>query len=72
MEHPQFESSPHANVQAASSARRHDKYERLIALTREIPAILTSRADNVMTRTASCAVAALYAHRTRLTNPIKG
>jgi phosphotransacetylase len=42
MEQPQFESSTHANVQAASSARRHDKYERLIALTLENPPIPTA------------------------------
>jgi phosphotransacetylase len=43
-----------------------------IVLGARVPIILTSRADSVMTRTASCAVAALYAHRLRLTNPIKG
>ena len=30
------------NIQTGSSARRHDKYERLIALTRENPAIPTA------------------------------
>ena len=30
------------NIQTGSSARRHDKYERLIALTRENPAIATA------------------------------
>ena len=43
-----------------------------IVLGARVPIILTSRADSVMTRMASCAVAALYAHRLRLTNPIKG
>jgi len=31
-----------------------------------VPIILTSRADNVRTRMASCAVAALYAHARRV------
>jgi len=31
-----------------------------------VPIILTSRADNVRTRLASCAVAALYAHDRRV------
>ena len=43
-----------------------------IVLGARVPIILTSRADSVMTRMASCAVAALYAHRSRLENPIKG
>jgi len=43
-----------------------------IVLGARAPIILTSRADSVMTRMASCAVAALYAHRLRLGNPIKG
>ncbi len=30
------------NIQTGSAARRHDKYERLIALTRENPAIPTA------------------------------
>ena len=34
-----------------------------IVLGARVPIILTSRADNVRTRMASCAVAALYAHR---------
>jgi phosphate acetyltransferase len=33
-----------------------------IVLGARVPIILTSRADNVRTRMASCAVAALYAH----------
>ena len=37
-----------------------------IVLGARVPIILTSRADSVMTRMASCAVAALYAHRLRL------
>ena len=43
-----------------------------IVLGARVPIVLTSRADSVMTRMASCAVAALYAHRLRLKNPIKG
>jgi phosphate acetyltransferase len=43
-----------------------------LVLGARVPIILTSRADSVMTRMASCAVAALYAHRSRLENPIKG
>ena len=36
-----------------------------IVLGARVPIILTSRADNVRTRMASCAVAALYAHARR-------
>jgi phosphotransacetylase/acyl dehydratase len=36
-----------------------------IVLGARVPVILTSRADNVRTRMASCAVAALYAHNRR-------
>ncbi len=43
-----------------------------IVLGARVPIVLTSRADSVMTRMASCAVAALYAHRTRLAQPVKG
>ena len=43
-----------------------------LVLGARVPIILTSRADSVMTRMASCAVAALYAQRSRLENPIKG
>jgi phosphotransacetylase len=43
-----------------------------LVLGARVPIILTSRADSVMTRMASCAVAALYAHRLRLQNPIRG
>jgi phosphotransacetylase len=43
-----------------------------LVLGARVPIVLTSRADSVMTRMASCAVAALYAHRLRLKNPIKG
>jgi phosphate acetyltransferase len=37
-----------------------------IVLGARVPIILTSRADNVRTRMASCAVAALYVHATRV------
>jgi len=37
-----------------------------IVLGARVPIILTSRADNVRTRMASCAVAALYAHACRI------
>jgi phosphate acetyltransferase len=37
-----------------------------IVLGARVPIILTSRADNVRTRMASCAVAALYAHARRV------
>jgi len=37
-----------------------------IVLGARVPIILTSRADNVRTRTASCAIAALYAHARRV------
>jgi phosphate acetyltransferase len=37
-----------------------------IVLGARVPIILTSRADNVRTRMASCAVAALYAHARRM------
>jgi phosphotransacetylase len=43
-----------------------------LVLGARVPIVLTSRADSVMTRMASCAVAALYAHRLRLQNPIRG
>ena len=36
-----------------------------IVLGARVPIILTSRADSVRTRMASCAVAALYAHARR-------
>jgi phosphate acetyltransferase len=41
-----------------------------IALGARVPIILTSRADNVRTRIASCAVATLYAHHLALDRPI--
>ena len=37
-----------------------------IVLGARVPIILTSRADNVRSRVASCAVAALYAHARRV------
>ena len=37
-----------------------------IVLGARVPIILTSRADNLRTRMASCAVAALYAHARRV------
>ncbi|MBK4721498.1 bifunctional enoyl-CoA hydratase/phosphate acetyltransferase [Azospirillum sp. YIM DDC1] len=43
-----------------------------IVLGARVPIVLTSRADSVMTRMASCAVAALYAHRQRVEQPVKG
>nr|WP_267133622.1 bifunctional enoyl-CoA hydratase/phosphate acetyltransferase [Skermanella mucosa] len=43
-----------------------------VVLGARVPIVLTSRADSVMTRMASCAVAALYAHRLRSKTPIKG
>ena len=42
-----------------------------IVLGARVPIILTSRADNVRTRMASCAVAALLAHRRRVKEPIR-
>jgi phosphate acetyltransferase len=42
-----------------------------IVLGARVPIILTSRADNVRTRMASCAVAMLLAHHRRLEAPIK-
>ena len=41
-----------------------------IVLGARVPIILTSRADNVRTRMASCAVAALYAHHLALKQPV--
>src|SRR5689334_18071622 len=41
-----------------------------IVLGARVPIILTSRADNVRTRMASCAVAALYAHHLAATRPV--
>lgn len=42
-----------------------------IVLGARVPVILTSRADNVRTRLASCAVAALLAHSRRTHEPIR-
>jgi len=42
-----------------------------IVLGARIPLILTSRADNVRTRLASCAVAVLYAHYLMQNQPVK-
>jgi phosphate acetyltransferase len=41
-----------------------------VVLGARVPIVLTSRADSVRTRMASCAVAAIYAHRRR-TDPAK-
>jgi phosphate acetyltransferase len=41
-----------------------------IVLGARVPIILTSRADSVRTRMASCAVAAIYAHRRRRDAPL--
>lgn len=41
-----------------------------VVLGARVPVILTSRADNVRTRMASCAVAALYAHHLLTTRPV--
>src|SRR5690242_5960626 len=42
-----------------------------IVLGARVPVILTSRADNVRTRMASCAVAALYAEHLRTSQPVQ-
>jgi phosphate acetyltransferase len=42
-----------------------------IVLGARVPIILTSRADNVRTRLASCAVAMLLAHSRRANEPIR-
>jgi phosphotransacetylase/acyl dehydratase len=42
-----------------------------LVLGARVPVILTSRADNVRTRMASTAVAALYAHHLRSARPVK-
>ena len=42
-----------------------------IVLGARVPVILTSRADNVRTRLASCAVASLLAHNQRSSQPIR-
>ena len=41
-----------------------------LVLGARVPIILTSRADNVRTRMATCAVAALYAHHLALKQPV--
>ena len=41
-----------------------------IVLGARVPIILTSRADNLRTRMASCAVAALYAHHLATVRPV--
>jgi phosphate acetyltransferase len=43
-----------------------------IVLGARIPVILTSRADNVRTRLASCAVARLYVHHLAQNRPVRG
>jgi phosphate acetyltransferase len=43
-----------------------------IVLGARVPIILTSRADDIRTRMASCAVAALYAHSLRTKQPVRG
>ena len=43
-----------------------------IVLGARVPIILTSRADSVRTRLASCAVAAIYANARRLLVPVPG
>jgi phosphotransacetylase len=43
-----------------------------IVLGARVPIVLTSRADDVRTRMASCAVAALYAHSLRAKQPVRG
>jgi phosphate acetyltransferase len=43
-----------------------------IVLGARVPIVLTSRADNVRTRMASCAVAVLLAHSRKASQPIKG
>jgi len=49
--------------------QEHEKYKRLIVagivLGARVPVLLTSYADSVTTRLASCAVAALVAHARR-------
>lgn len=45
-------------------------YAAGIVLGARVPIVLTSRADSVQTRMASCAVAALYAHALRAGKPI--
>jgi phosphate acetyltransferase len=42
-----------------------------IVLGARVPIVLTSRADNVRTRMASCAVAVLFAHSRRANQPIR-
>jgi phosphate acetyltransferase len=42
-----------------------------IVLGARVPIVLTSRADNVRTRMASCAVAVLLAHSRKATSPYR-
>jgi phosphate acetyltransferase len=42
-----------------------------IVLGARVPIILTSRADNLRTRMASCAVAMLLAHNRRAKEPVR-
>jgi len=42
-----------------------------IVLGARVPIILTSRADNVLARMASCAIAVVYAHSLRTHMPIR-
>ena len=45
--------------------RVNDTAEREIPLGARVPSMLTSRADSVMSRLASCAIAVLVAHARR-------
>jgi phosphate acetyltransferase len=54
-----------ANILAKELSFLADADAAGIVLGARVPIILTSRADNVRTRMASCAVAALYAHARR-------
>jgi len=42
-----------------------------IVLGARVPIVLTSRADNLRTRLASCAVAMLFAHKQGTTTPVR-
>jgi phosphate acetyltransferase len=42
-----------------------------IVLGARVPIILTSRADNVRTRMASCAIAVAFAHSLRSSTPVR-
>ena len=54
------------------NTKARENFQRLIAAVQALPATLTSRADSVQSRLASCAVAAVVAaHRRELAGKVR-